>query len=81
VEEDHPALGPVVRRATRVSEGRYTIEAATETEPERLVAALRAHGGRFLSLNPIRSTLEDYFVQQVEARRAEAPAGRFMPEG
>ena len=76
-----PALGPVVRRATRVGEGRYTIEAAAEAEPERLVAALRASGGRFISLNPIRSTLEDYFVQQVAARRAEAPAGRFMPEG
>ena len=66
---------------TRISEGRYTIEAPADTEPERLVAELRARGGRFISVNPIRSTLEDYFVQQVAARRAQAPSGRFMPEG
>jgi hypothetical protein len=29
----------------------------------------------------MRTTLEDYFVQQVEARKAAPPAGRAMPEG
>ena len=68
-------------RVTRISEGRYAIELPPDAEPERLVADLRARGGRFVSVNPIRSTLEDYFVQQVAARRAQAPAGRFIPEG
>ena len=54
---------------------------AAEAEPERLVAELRLRGGRFVSLNPVRTTLEDYFVQQVEARQAAPPAGRVMPEG
>jgi ABC-2 type transport system ATP-binding protein len=70
-----------IRRATRISAGRYAIEAPSETEPDRLVADLRARGARFLSANPLRSTLEDFFVQQVAARRAQPPAGRLMPEG
>ena len=74
-------FGARILGATRISEGRYAIEAPAQAEPERLVADLRARGGRFISLNPIRSTLEDFFVQQVAARRAQAPAGRFMPEG
>jgi len=75
------ALGSAVRKVTRISEGRYTIEVAPEAEPERLVSDLRSRGGRFVSLNPVRATLEDYFVQQVTARKAAPPPGRAMPEG
>jgi ABC-2 type transport system ATP-binding protein len=75
------APGSAVRKVTRISEGRYTIEVAADAEPERLVSELRAKGGRFVSLNPVRTTLEDYFVQQVTARKASPPAGRVMPEG
>ena len=75
------ALGTAVRKVTRISEGRYAIEVAPDAEPERLVAQLRAAGGRFVSLNPVRTTLEDYFVQQVTARQAAPPPGRMMPEG
>ncbi len=75
------ALGTAVRKVTRISEGRYTIEVTPESEPERIVGELRSRGGRFVSLNPVRTTLEDYFVQQVEARKAAPPAGRAMPEG
>jgi ABC-2 type transport system ATP-binding protein len=75
------ALGTSVRRATHIGGGRYTIEIAEDVEPERIVAQLREKGGRFVSLNPVRTTLEDYFVQQVSARAAAPPAGRVMPEG
>lgn len=75
-----PVLGDSVRRVTLISDGRYTIEVAPEEEPERIVGQLRAQGGRFISLNPVRATLEDYFVQQVTARKAAPPAGRAMPE-
>ena len=67
------ALGSAVRKVTRISEGRYTIEVAPEAEPERLVSDLRSRGGRFVSLNPVRATLEDYFVRQVTARKAAPP--------
>jgi ABC-2 type transport system ATP-binding protein len=75
------SLGSAARKVTRISEGRYTIEVGPEAEPERLVGGLRSRGGRFVSLNPVRTTLEDYFVQQVEARKTAPPAGRVMPEG
>jgi ABC-2 type transport system ATP-binding protein len=74
------SLGARARKVTRISEGRYTIELASDEEPERFVAELRALGGRFVSLNPVRATLEDYFVRQVTARRASPPAGRAMAE-
>jgi hypothetical protein len=35
--------------------------------PERLVADLAAVGGHLISLNPIRETLEEFFVKQVAA--------------
>ena len=75
------ALGSAVRKVTRISEGRYTVEVTPEAEPERIVGELRSRGGRFVSLNPVRTTLEDYFVQQVTARKAAPPAGRAMREG
>jgi ABC-2 type transport system ATP-binding protein len=75
------ALGGPVRGVTPISEGRYTIEVAPDAEPERVIAELRLKGGRFVSLNPVRTTLEDYFIQQVTARKAAPPAGRVMPEG
>ena len=41
-----------------------------------VVAQLTAAGARLVSLNPIRATLEDYFVEQI-AKQPEA-AGRRM---
>jgi len=38
-----------------------------EPPPERLMAELTASGAHLLALNPIRVTLEDFFVQQVTA--------------
>ena len=71
----------LVRRVTPLGDGRCAIEMAADADPERIVSGLRAQGGRLVSLNPLRLTLEDYFVQQVAARRAGAPDGRVMPEG
>jgi ABC-2 type transport system ATP-binding protein len=70
-----------VRNATRIGDGRYALDVAPDAEPERLVADLRGAGGRFVSLNPMRATLEDFFIRQVAAREAQPPAGRFTPEG
>ena len=68
---DH--LGPLVRRATRVADGRYTIELGPERPPEIVLQEVIAAGGRLVSLMPVRHTLEDFFVRQV------APDDR--PEG
>lgn len=63
-------------RITRISDGRYALELAIDAEPERLIAELSAGGGRLVSLNPIRDTLEDFFVQQVTGAGARAEAER-----
>jgi ABC-2 type transport system ATP-binding protein len=52
-------------RAVRLSEGRYMFELPLDPPPDRLVSELAAAGARLVSLNPIRQTLEDFFVQQV----------------
>jgi ABC-2 type transport system ATP-binding protein len=61
------ALGPRVRRAERISKGRFSFEVPLEPPPDRLLAELTAAGARLISLNPIRDTLEDIFVQRVAA--------------
>ena len=73
--------GEQVRRVTAIADGRFAIELAAHAEPERIVAAARARGGELVSLNPLRTTLEDYFVEQVKARQAGVPARPVMPEG
>jgi ABC-2 type transport system ATP-binding protein len=61
------SLGTRVRRAVRISEGRYTLELPLDPPPERLLAELTAGGAHLTSLNPIRETLEDVFVESVTA--------------
>jgi ABC-2 type transport system ATP-binding protein len=61
------SLGSRVRRAVRISEGRYTLDLPLEPPPERLLAELTAGGAHLASLNPIRETLENVFVESVSA--------------
>jgi ABC-2 type transport system ATP-binding protein len=61
------ALGARVRRSTRIGDGRYMLELPLEPPPERLLAELTAAGAQLVSLNPVRQTLEDFFVAQVTA--------------
>jgi ABC-2 type transport system ATP-binding protein len=61
------ALGPRVRRAVRISEGRYTLDLPLDPPPEQLLAELTAGGAQLASLNPIRETLEDVFIDSVTA--------------
>ncbi len=56
-----------VRSATLISAGRYALELPLEPPPEQLLAELTAAGAHLVSLNPIRETLEDFFVKQVTA--------------
>ena len=67
-----------VRRVTEISAGRYSLELPLEQQPDRLLTELTAKGARLVSLNPIRDTLEDFFVRQVAEAGAVArvEAGR-----
>jgi ABC-2 type transport system ATP-binding protein len=67
------AVGPRVRRAVRIGDGRYAFELPIDPAPERLVAQLTVEGAQLISLNPIRDTLEDFFVRQVSSPEATAP--------
>ena len=66
------ALEAHSRRIVRISDGRYQIELPLESAPDRVLTQLAAAGAAVVSLNPIRQTLEDVFVQQVTARDVEA---------
>jgi ABC-2 type transport system ATP-binding protein len=67
-------LASRARRIVRIAAGRYALELPLESQPERLLAELIAAGATLVSLNPIRDTLEDYFVEKVTtAPPAPAP--------
>ena len=66
VLEKATAAGQVVR-ATPLGAQRYALELPLSATPDRLVTDLVAHGARLVSLNPVRETLEDFFVRQVGA--------------
>jgi ABC-2 type transport system ATP-binding protein len=61
------SLGSRLRRAIRIGDGRYTLELPLDPPPERLLGELTTAGAHLVSLNPIRETLEDFFVEQVTA--------------
>jgi ABC-2 type transport system ATP-binding protein len=59
------ALGARATRAIPIGEGRFSLELPLDTPLERMIGELTAAGARLVSLNPIRDTLEDFFIQQV----------------
>src|SRR5947207_11918279 len=63
-----PALAPRVRRMLSIGSDRYQLELPLEPAPEHLVAELTRAGAQLVSLNPIRQTLEDLFVEKVEGK-------------
>ena len=54
---------------TRISEDRYALELPADAHPENLAAELVSRGIALVSLNPVRDTLEDYFVKHVAGDR------------
>jgi ABC-2 type transport system ATP-binding protein len=68
-------VAPRVQAIRALSAGRYTIQLGVDQPPERLMTEITAGGARIESLNPLRDTLEDYFVQQVRAATPRETAG------
>ena len=54
-----------VRKVTRIAGDRYSIEMAADVRPDQVLAEITAAGGQLVSLNPLRETLEDFFVRRV----------------
>jgi ABC-2 type transport system ATP-binding protein len=67
------------RRVIRIGDGRYQAELPLEPPPDRVLSELAAAGAALVSLNPIRQTLEEFFVQEVTAPEVIA-AGRGLEE-
>jgi ABC-2 type transport system ATP-binding protein len=61
----HAALASRFARVTPLSHGRVALQLAAAAEPDRVMAGLRAEGARIESLNPIRHSLEDFFMAHV----------------
>ena len=71
-------LTPGVVRVAEISGDRSTIQLGPDAEIDRILAGLTAAGAQIISLNPVRDTLEDYFVKHVSA--AGAAPGRDLVE-
>src|SRR4051812_47581680 len=61
-----------VTRALPIGGGRFSLELPVATAPEQLLADIVADGGKLVSLNPLRDTLEDFFVERVEQNAGSA---------
>jgi ABC-2 type transport system ATP-binding protein len=57
------------QRVTSLGEHRYSLELPLDPAPELLLRDLVAAGAQLVSLNPIRETLEDFFVKKVAQHR------------
>jgi ABC-2 type transport system ATP-binding protein len=66
-----------VQRVTLIGDQRYSFELPLEPAPELLLRDLIAAGAQLVSLNPLRETLEDFFVKMVatQGSRADARTG------
>jgi ABC-2 type transport system ATP-binding protein len=71
----HAALASKVVAMRPLAHGRYTIQIGVDEKPERLMIELGARGAAVESLQPLRDTLEDYFLQQVRSAKSRDTAG------
>ena len=64
-------VAPRLTSVTPLGEGRFSLELPVTVGPEQMLAELVAGGARVVSLNPVRETLEDFFVQSVRANERD----------
>jgi ABC-2 type transport system ATP-binding protein len=58
-----------ISRAHQIGGGRFALELPVDAVPDRLLTELIADGGALVSLNPLRETLESFFVEHVRQRQ------------
>ncbi len=68
-----------VQRATLLGEHRYALELPLDPAPELLLRDVIGGGANLVSLNPIRDTLEDFFVKKVAEEERSRTAARTAP--
>ncbi len=64
-----------VLRSTLLGSDRYALELPLSAPPERVLHMFVEQGAQLVSLNPLRDTLEDFFVRQVAAAKADRGLG------
>ena len=64
-EELARSLEKRARKIVKLGEGRYSIDLPIDPGPDQLIAELSDRGAQLVSVNPIRETLEDFFVREV----------------
>ena len=74
-DELHQQLAPRLAAIRPLAHGRYTLQLAASERPEQLMGDLRGRGVRIESLNPVRDTLEDFFMQQIASAQRRDTAG------
>jgi ABC-2 type transport system ATP-binding protein len=60
-------LARISTRVTRIADGHYSATLTGETRPEPVIAEAAAAGGALLSITPLRTTLEDVFLEALGA--------------
>ena len=73
---DQAKASGAVTHATALGGQRFALELPLSVMPAELVAGLTAQGAQLVSINPVRETLEDFFVRQIGA----APKDRGLGE-
>jgi ABC-2 type transport system ATP-binding protein len=68
-------LSRLARQVTALSDDHLMLNLAADAEPDRLLGELTARGAHIVSLNPVRETLEDYFLQVVGSAEARDRRG------
>jgi len=58
-------LRSVATAVTRLGSNRHEVQLPPELSPERVMAELAVTGAKLVSINPVRQTLEDVFLQHV----------------
>jgi ABC-2 type transport system ATP-binding protein len=71
--------GASIMKVTPLGGDRFTLELPLSPPPEQVLSELVAQGASLVSLNPIRDTLEDLFVQKVA--RADVDRGLGVRRG
>jgi ABC-2 type transport system ATP-binding protein len=61
------SISPRATRVTKIGDDRFSFELPLGQPIDRILSELTAGGSALVSLNPVRETLEDFFVEQVSA--------------
>jgi ABC-2 type transport system ATP-binding protein len=77
--EGRERIAHTARQITEISPGRYAIELSLDRPPEQVAAEITATGATLVSLNPLRDTLEDFFVRRVAEMGSRSERANQVP--